>query len=146
MSQHKETKDHYRVNVPHFFEYVRKVEAEGIKYDGQTYWINSSFPADQSCHWKVTGMGGACKSAEMFCHHCGCTSTNVAKYKVLNRRCDWCVSENREKCTHYKVDTNDEIDRKKNVCATLEKNYPWLNSPDNQPFFSSDPTEADRLN
>lgn len=97
------------------FYYLIKVDRDGIEYEGHTYRLDSSFPADTSCHQKILGMGGACKVMRMFYHHCGCHSDEITSFCILFLRCDWCKLESNEKCYHFTLDTKEEIERKRSV-------------------------------
>ena len=61
ISQCKETEDYYKQDIKKFFEFIKEANQNGIEYNGQIYLIEASFLADMSCHWNVTGLGGACK-------------------------------------------------------------------------------------
>jgi hypothetical protein len=61
-SECRETDNYYQNNVRYVFDFLIEAETSGILYQGRTYYIRSSFPADMSCHWKVTGRGGAAKN------------------------------------------------------------------------------------
>ena len=81
MSQYKKTEKYDKANIKHVFDFIRDANQNGIVYEGKTCLIKASFPADMSCHWKVTGLGGACKVSTYFCHLCGCTSNDCEKIK-----------------------------------------------------------------
>ena len=66
ISQCKETQDYYGKEINHIFEFLRDTHTNGIQHEGKTYRVNISFPANQSCHWKLLGMGWACKVASHF--------------------------------------------------------------------------------
>ena len=121
-----ETNSLYRDHMRTFFEFINKANEEGIEYEGQRYYISSTFPADMSCHWKVLNMGGACKTKGLFCHHCGCHSNELTSFRTDSLRCDWCKEHNNPKCYHFAVDTEEEINRKRQVCIDLERKYTYL--------------------
>ena len=149
MSQCKETKENYLKDTKHIFKFLLDVSQNGIKCNGKTYHINFSFPADQSCHWKVLGMGGACKVATHFCHLCGCPSQNCARFRSRRRRCKRCISKNKNKCYHHEFNNNDKIAQNKEKISTLKQKYPYLSSisnEENSPFleFKSDPNDINK--
>ena len=121
-----ETQNLYREDVRFFFEFMKSVDEHGLIFEGRTYKIAGTFPADMSCHWKVTGMGGACKVKHYFCHHCACASDKITYFKFGDQRCDWCKAESNEKCCHFSVDTDTEIERKRSVALQLERKLPYL--------------------
>ena len=144
MSQCKETKKHYHEHTRHIFDFLVDASKNGIQHEGKTYRVNMCFPADQSCHWKVLGMGGACKVANMFCHLCGCTSQECARYKTGSNRCTRCIRNNADQCYHHHLDTEEEIIRKKEKIALLKEKYTYLSNLDDNlsgPFFSSNVTQ-----
>ena len=132
MSQCKETKKNYHEDTKHVFDFLLDADKNGIKQDGKTYHINMCFPADQSCHWKVLGMGGACKVANLFCHLCGCSSQDCAQSKTGLSKCSWCIKKKNE-CYHYDLDTEKEIEQKKQKIAILKRKYPYLSNLENDP-------------
>ena len=89
-----------------------------------------------SCHWKILGMGGACKVMKLFCHHCGCHSDELHQFRVGMQRCDWCKSESNAKCYHFALDTDAEIEQKRNVSIFLEEKYTYLSYTDDTDFCS----------
>ena len=125
MGQCKETKSFYD-EIDDFFKFINDASKKRIEYKGKTYRINCSFPADQSCHWKLLGMGGSCKNATHFCHLCSCESSNCASFKMGRLRCSECVRDNVEKCFHHTMDTDSEIERKKKKCEKLEEKYNYF--------------------
>ena len=120
-----ETQNLYREDA-NFFEFVKLVDDHGLIFEGRTYKIAGTFPADISYHWKVTGMGGACKVKHFFCHHCACTSDQVTCFKFGDQSCDWCKAESNDKCCHFSVDTDTEIEQKRSVALQLERKLPYL--------------------
>ena len=131
---------------------MKEAAENGIDNEGKTYLVKPCFPVDMSCHWKVTGMGGACKVTSLFCHLCVCTSNNCAKYKTGTRRCDDCIADGEEFCFHYKIDDDDEISKKKTKVVSLLQKYPHLQDlPNCKPshpmlLFQCDPTVANKKN
>ena len=107
-----ETANLYRVHARHFFDFIKKIDEEGIQYNGHTYLVSSTFPADMSCHWKVLNLGGSCKVKDLFCHHCRCHSNELTSFCIDDMRCNWCKSENNLKFYHFDVNTEEEINRK----------------------------------
>ena len=85
-----ETGGLYRVHERHFFDFIKKIYEEGIWYNGRTYHVSSTFPADMSCHWKVLNLGGACKVKKLFCHYCPCASNDDTSFCTSSLCCDWC--------------------------------------------------------
>ena len=151
MAQCRETKEHYHKNIDHMFKFMNECKKNGIETDDGTYNINCCFPADLSCHWKVLGMGGACKVSEMFCHLCGCTSQNCAKFKTGSQRCSTCIDDNVAKCYHHKMDDEEEIVRKIKRVLELEGKYSYLKDLEvsaTNPFcqFQCDPTAVNKCN
>ena len=152
MSQCKETKDYYGKDINHIFVFLRDAHTNGIRHEGKTYLVNVCFPADMSCHWKLTGLGGACKVSKYFCYLCGCTSQNCAKYKTGILRCSRCVENNEDQCFHYKIDDDAEIQRKKERVRILKEKYRFLNGfeakPDSEKSrfyqFKFDPSDLNR--
>ena len=151
MAQVKETKQHYQEKVKHIFTFMNLCASDGIEIGNETYKIKCCFPADLSCHWKVLGMGGACKVAKNFCHLCGCTSPSCAKYKVGSRRCETCISANVAECYHHMIDNDKEIERKKRRMSELELKYTYLkglevSATNDLCAFLSDPNDGNKKN
>ena len=151
MAQVRETKHHYHEQIKHMFDFMGDCNKNGITTEDGTYHVNCSFPADLSCHWKVLGMGGACKVATMFCHLCGCQSSECAKFKVGGQRCKRCQDAGEEECFHHEMDDEDEIARKVERLLELEQKYNYLENlqvSDTNPLcqFQYDPTDANKTN
>ena len=96
----------YQEDMSIFFKFICKTEKHGILYNSKTYYLKASFPADMSCHWKVTGIGGATKQQTLFCHCCSCQSADIGKYKVEESRCDICRRLNIKRCYCHNLETD----------------------------------------
>ena len=130
MAQCNETTSYYHNLIPEFFQFIRKVDQDSFLYQNNTYKVKPAFPVDMSCHWKVTGMGGAAKDVNLFCHLCLCESCNIARYQIGDKKCDWCMKHSFERCYCHEVETYDVTSFRKREIFQLERKYLYFTELD----------------
>lgn len=92
--------------------------------------INVTCATDMAADWKISGVGGGCKSTEMFCSLCTCPSSEVHQpnAELCDRFCSDQVGNPNWRCYHHPIasptcssDLQEEINRlKARLLADLE--------------------------
>jgi hypothetical protein len=60
---------------------------------------------DLSSIWKSLNTGGGAQKAgtKHLRHLCACTGNKIASFLVGDKRCQWCIEKNHEKCYRWAV-------------------------------------------
>lgn len=121
----KESNEVFSNDLKPFFDFANKIIHDGLKPRDENEkalkpFSDGTFPMDMSAEQKCFNLGGGCKIKEFFCIKCACTSNGCLSFldKDSEYKCrhKFCVGD---KCRHFEVDDQEEIDNKKNKLACL---------------------------
>ena len=111
-----------------FFDFVRTLEQEGLPAEGRHpafRQVDIVGCGDMSFQQKMIGAGGACKVKRLFCNYCACDGKyDLFSVRTGDERCDICLFNNTNSCSHMSVCDKDEMVRKEdNLCAMLLEDF-----------------------
>ena len=111
-----------------FFDFVRTLEQEGLPAEGRHpafRQVDIVGCGDMSFQQKMIGAGGACKVKRLFCNYCACDGKyDLFSVRTGDERCDICLFNNTDSCSHMSVCDKDEMVRKgDNLCAMLLEDF-----------------------
>jgi hypothetical protein len=99
---------------------------------------------DKSAAQKIGKCGGGCYNKVLFCTMCECTKHDLYDFNMGELRCERCKSKGREKCRHWSVNDQEEINEKElHLSLLLEESE---KNKQQQTSFDSDSEEDATIN